>query len=94
MLINLFPDDLKIQFMKNRWFFFALSSLLILASLILVPTRGLNFGIDFVGGIVIEIETPEKVDIGGIRTALDSVSGPHARRECPACRAPWRRDGV
>ena len=73
MLINLFPDDLKIQFMKNRWFFFALSSLLILASLILVPTRGLNFGIDFVGGIVIEIETPEKVDIGGIRTALEPL---------------------
>ncbi len=73
MLLKYLPTEPKFKFMKFRMAAFALSLILIVGSIAMVVTRGLNFGIHFVGRVVVEVETPTKVDIGEIRSALSSL---------------------
>ena len=50
-LLKLVPDDTNISFLKWRVPFFAISLLLIAVSWALVLTKGLNYGVDFAGGL-------------------------------------------
>ena len=50
-LLKLVPDDTNISFLKWRVPFFAISVLLISVSWALVLTKGLNYGVDFAGGL-------------------------------------------
>ena len=52
-LLKLVPDDTNIDFLKWRVPAFALSILLMIASIGAVATQGLNFGVDFIGGQMI-----------------------------------------
>ncbi len=52
-LLKLVPDDTNIGFLKWRNVAFGISVLLLVASIALVATRGLNFGVDFIGGQMI-----------------------------------------
>ncbi|MEN9392717.1 MAG: protein translocase subunit SecF, partial [Pseudomonadota bacterium] len=52
-LLKLVPDDTNIGFLKWRNIAFAISIFFMVASIILVATRGLNFGVDFIGGQMI-----------------------------------------
>ena len=67
-------NNTKIPFMSARIGAFIFSAFLIVISFGLFFYSGLNFGIDFKGGTLIEIETEEQVDLGEIRTALSSLS--------------------
>jgi len=49
-LLKLVPDDTNIGFLKWRNIAMAFSILTIIASIGLVATKGLNFGVDFIGG--------------------------------------------
>ena len=49
-LLKLVPDDTNIGFLKWRTWAFAISLVLMAASIGLVATKGLNFGVDFIGG--------------------------------------------
>ncbi len=60
----------KFNFMGGRKIALAVSTLLILISLGSLLTRGLNVGIDFTGGTVIELGYPQPVDLQPIRDAL------------------------
>lgn len=52
-LLKLVPDDTNIRFLRWRVPFYIISLLLMAASLTLVFTKGLNLGVDFVGGQMI-----------------------------------------
>ncbi len=60
-----------IQFMSIRRFAMALSTLLILGSFALFFTKGLNWGLDFTGGSLIEVEFAQSADLKKVRTVLD-----------------------
>ena len=64
----------KIDFMRWRFFGFAFSLLLTAATVGLFSTVGLNYGIDFVGGTMIEAKTTTgPADLGAMRAKLDSL---------------------
>jgi preprotein translocase subunit SecF len=54
-LLKLIPDNTNIQFLRWRVPFYVVSLLLMAASIGLVVTKGLNFGVDFVGGQMIRM---------------------------------------
>ena len=59
-----------IDFMSKRKIALVLSLLLIIASIGSLFAKGLNFGIDFTGGYLIEVGYDTEVDIGPIRSIL------------------------
>ena len=71
--MDFFKIESHVDFLKPRRIAYALSALLILVSLASLATRGLNFGIEFRGGVVIEAGFPESVDLPPIRTALEEA---------------------
>ena len=66
-LLKLVPDNTNINFMGWRNVALILSILLTVASLVLVGVRGLNLGIDFVGGQVVRATFAQPVDIEDLR---------------------------
>ena len=71
--LRLVPDDTKIAFMRGRILGLATSAFLSIASVILFFHPGLNYGVDFKGGIAIEIQTPQPADFSVLRSALDGL---------------------
>jgi SecD/SecF fusion protein len=63
----------KIQFMRVRRFGEAVSVVGAVSSLLLFGFQGLNYSIDFLGGTLIEIETPGAADLGRVRGALGGL---------------------
>jgi len=68
--LHLIPANINLNFISRKKLFFMFSCLLVIASLGVLAVNGLNFGIDFKGGILIEIRTQGPADIGGMRKQL------------------------
>ena len=68
--MQLFKGKLAIDFMGKRYFALIFSVVLVLASITSLVTRGLNFGIDFTGGTLVEVSYPQAVDLADVRNAL------------------------
>ncbi len=71
MMFN--PYGRHIQFMKARFFGVTVSALLSIASVILFIHPGLNYGVDFRGGIQMSVKTQEAADLGHFREGLNSL---------------------
>lgn len=70
-LLRLVPDDTNLPFMSWRRITFPLSGLLSLLAIVLFFAAGLNFGIDFRGGTLIEVQSKAaSADLGAIRSTL------------------------
>ena len=72
--LRLVPDGTQIQFMKGRHVGLVFSALLSILSVILYFAPGLNYGIDFKGGIVIEARAPGPVEFSTLRPALSALN--------------------
>ena len=68
-----------INFMGIRHVAFAVTVLLTLVSLGSLAVKGLNFGLDFTGGTVIEVKFEQAADLNKVRTALGSSGFPDAQ---------------
>jgi len=76
-LVSLVPVGTKINFLQFRKIGMGLSLILCIASAALFFTKGLNYGIDFEGGILIEVRTPEPANIGAMRSQISSLGLGH-----------------
>ena len=67
---NLVPDDINLRFISKRKAFFIFSAVLVAVSVALFTLKGLSYGIDFQGGIMIEVRMSEAGAIGDMRRKL------------------------
>ncbi len=64
------PDGTKIRFMNGRFAGLIVSAVLSTASIILFFAPGLNLGLDFRGGVVLQVQTPQTANFPALRAAL------------------------
>lgn len=70
--MEIFKRTPKIRFLEKRPYWYVVSAVVIIGSIIAVSMRGLNFGIDFTGGVVIEAHFPGAPDLERLRGSLSS----------------------
>ncbi|MCP5370008.1 MAG: protein translocase subunit SecF [Rickettsiaceae bacterium] len=73
-LSKLIPRDTKIDFMKLRYMTYIISILLVILSMASIFYKQFNYGIDFIGGINIEIRTNETPDLAIMRQLLNELN--------------------
>lgn len=66
--------DTTIDFMKARKFTYTLSIALMIMSIASMAIKGFNYGIDFSGGILIELKSPEKINVEKVRQQLSQLA--------------------
>lgn len=72
--LRLVPEKTNIKFMKGRFAGLAVSAFLSIASIILFFYPGLNYGIDFKGGILMEVRLPQAADFGALRGQIGGLN--------------------
>jgi preprotein translocase subunit SecF len=73
-LLRIVPDDTNFDFMRFRRISFPLSALLSILAVVLYFTHGLNFGIDFVGGTLMEVQSKSgPANLSQMRTTLNGL---------------------
>lgn len=73
MLLKLIPDSTSIGFTRMRFIALGFSALLVVGSLLAIFTLGFNFGVDFKGGVTIEVADDEPIDIGEVRSVVSNL---------------------
>lgn len=69
--MELFHKVSTYPFMRTRRMWYGVSTVAIVASIVMLFWHGLNFGIDFTGGVVLEFGFPQAADIQKVREALE-----------------------
>jgi preprotein translocase subunit SecF len=73
-LLRIVPDDTKFDFMRFRRISFPISAILSIVAIGLYFFHGLNFGIDFVGGTLMEVQTKAgPADLAGMRSTIGTL---------------------
>jgi len=71
--MELFHKTTHYPFMAKRRRWYAVSAVLILGSILSLAVQGLNFGIDFTGGVVMEFTFPQAADLEKVRGDLEGA---------------------
>ncbi|MBL8692371.1 MAG: protein translocase subunit SecF [Rhodospirillaceae bacterium] len=72
--IRLLTKVPKVDYFRFHKLCFALSIVLCVISVISIATRGLNYGVDFAGGILIEVRTPTAPDLAKMRSDIGALN--------------------
>lgn len=76
--MEIFNPNSNIHFLNLRRFSIAVALALFIGSIALIATRGLNFGLDFTGGVLVEVSYAQPVDAGTVRDTLAKAGYTHA----------------
>jgi preprotein translocase subunit SecF len=74
--LEFFKRQTHVDFIGKRWILITISAILLSATLISFLVQGLNLGLDFTGGTVVELEYAKAVQIGGVRKELTAHGFP------------------
>jgi preprotein translocase subunit SecF len=73
-LLRIVPDNTRFDFMRFRRISFPISAMLSIVAMLLYFYHGLNFGIDFVGGTLIEVQTKAgPADLANMRATISGL---------------------
>ena len=74
-LLRIVPDETKFDFMRFRRMSFPISAVLSIAALLLFFFNGLNYGVDFVGGTLMEVQSKTgPADLARMRSTMSSLN--------------------
>ena len=73
MKIFKFAESANFDFVSQRWVAFIITFVMIIGSIALFATKGLNYGIDFTGGVMMEVRVPQAPDLAKMRGELDQL---------------------
>ncbi|HEU4670587.1 MAG TPA: protein translocase subunit SecF [Dyella sp.] len=68
--MEIFNHNANVNFLGIRKYTIGLAALLMIVSIGLIFTKGLNYALDFTGGISVEVSYPQPTDVGQVRAAL------------------------
>jgi preprotein translocase subunit SecF len=68
--LRFIPETTDVDFVRWRYVAFAIDAILLVIAIAAIATRGFNLGIDFKGGVQIEAQSHQSIDIGSVREAL------------------------
>lgn len=71
--LQFIKPNTQIDFMGKRWVFFAFSLFIVASTLGGVFFKGLKYGIDFEGGIMLEIRTPDSIQVDALRAHIKTL---------------------
>jgi len=69
--MDIIKSDTKINFLRFSNMALVISALVLVAGIVSLSTKGLNFGLDFTGGTLIELHYPEAPELIDIRQSLE-----------------------
>jgi preprotein translocase subunit SecF len=72
-LLKLVPDNTNIDFLRARWIAIVISVALVAASIFLLATRGLHFGVDFVGGQLYRVTFAQAPQLDQLRDRIQAL---------------------
>lgn len=73
-IFNWVTKDTTIDFMKSKKITYAMSILLLGLSILCIAVKGFNFGIDFSGGILMEVKAPSVINVDEMRNTLSKLN--------------------
>jgi preprotein translocase subunit SecF len=76
--MQILKNETRIDFLGYRRIAFAISAVLLLISFAALGLRGLNYGLDFTGGTVIEVGYPDAANLEAVRSAMADNGYPDA----------------
>lgn len=76
--MRLIKSKTRIDFLGQRRYAYALSIILVLVSLGSLAFQGLALGVDFTGGVIVQVQYPDPVELSQVRTALADADYPDA----------------
>jgi len=72
-LLRFLPEASNIDFIGKRYYAFALDGLLLLVSIFSIAFHGFNLGLDFTGGVQMDVKAAHTIDIGQIRSEVTGL---------------------
>ena len=78
-LLRFIPETTNVDFVKYRFWAFGLDGLLVVISVLSIWLHGFSLGIDFTGGVLMEVKSAQVVDIGKMRAEVNSLGFPESQ---------------
>jgi preprotein translocase subunit SecF len=78
-LLRFIPETTNVDFVRYRYVAFTIDGLLLVVSILSIWLHGFNFGIDFTGGVLMEVKAAQVVDISKLRSDINGLGFPESQ---------------
>ena len=78
-LLRFIPETTNVDFVKYRFWAFGLDGLLVVISILSILLHGFSLGIDFTGGVMMQVKSAQVIDIGRMRADVNSLGFPESQ---------------